>query len=122
MKFIIVSLLPFLLCPFICLNESKRNEVFFSLQFIEILTFWLILVFFTKKFINIKYFAYSSLLLFPITFVISFFIVFSVTDYKIYFQWLKHIPLISDIYIFIPIIIFHFFISFLLSKVIKKKK
>jgi len=122
MKYIIISMLPILVCPLICLSENRWTQVYTSLNFLGIIIIYLSIVTIMKKFMNIKYYAYASLFASPVTFVISFFIVFFIADIeKSKIAWIKNIPIISDIYMFIPIILFYILLSFIISKLIENK-
>jgi len=123
MKYLAISMLPFLICPFICLNENRWSQAYLSLNFLGIILIYLLIVAIIRKYINIKYYAYASFFAFPVTFVASFFIIFFMTDIeKSKIEWIKNIPIISDIYIFIPVILFYILLSFTLGKIIEKIK
>jgi len=120
MKYYLLSILPFLACPMICLLGKRRIDAYLSIEYWIIIILFLIILLLMKRHVTIKYFAYASLFAFPFTFVASFFIVFSLMDTKFANFLLKdQFPIISNLYIFIPVTIFHICLSLSVSKFIK---
>jgi len=122
MRYVTISIMPIVLYVFLSSVPSKLIDHLLSIELIAVIGYFLILVAIFKKHINIKYFAISSWIGFPISFVSSFFILFYLVDYldKANFIWLTELQQNKWAYnliIFIPMVTFHFFNVFLISKI-----
>ena len=114
MRYYILSMLPILICPLLCLTSKRWMEVYFSIHyFILTVVYFFGIYLISKMIIEIKYLAVISILAVPFSFVTALFAIFYTADKF-------DITKLPELLIFFEMIIIHLIFIASCGVIIKK--
>ena len=114
MRYYMLSMLPILICPLLCLTSKRWMEAYFSIHyFILLVVYFLGIYLISKTIIEIKYLFVISILAVPFSFVTALFVIFYTADKF-------DITKLPGLFVFFEMITIHLILVAICGVIVKK--